>query len=46
MTLSVAGCSGLTINGTPAGTYTFKVTAAGQGSGATVSQTVTLTVTK
>jgi hypothetical protein len=36
----------LTINGTPAGTYTFKVTAAGQGTGATISQTMTLTVTK
>jgi len=46
ITLSAAGCSGLSINGTPAGTYTFKVTAAGQGSGATVSQTITLTVTK
>jgi len=46
ITLSAAGCGGLTINGTPAGTYTFKVTAAGQGTGATISQTMTLTVTK
>jgi sugar lactone lactonase YvrE len=46
MTLSAVGCSGLKMNGTPAGTYTFKVTASGVGSGATVSQTVTLTVTQ
>jgi sugar lactone lactonase YvrE len=45
-TLSASGCGGLTINSTPAGTYTFKVTAAGQGTGATQSQTVTLTVTR
>jgi len=46
MTLSAVGCSGLKVNGTPAGTYTFKVTASGKGSGATVSQTLTLTVTQ
>jgi hypothetical protein len=46
MTLSAVGCSGLKVNGTPAGTYTFKVTASGTGSGATVSQTMTLTVTQ
>jgi hypothetical protein len=46
MTLSAVGCSGLKVNGTPAGTYTFKVTASGEGSGATVSQTMTLTVTQ
>jgi hypothetical protein len=46
MTLTAAGCSGLNVNGTPAGTYTFKVTASGVESGATVSQTMTLTVTQ
>jgi hypothetical protein len=46
MTLSVAGCSGLQMNGTPPGTYSFKVTASGEGSGATVSEIVTLTVTQ
>jgi hypothetical protein len=46
LTLFSAGCSGLHINGTPPGTYTFKVTAAGEGSGATVSQSMTLTVTQ
>jgi sugar lactone lactonase YvrE len=44
--LSMTGCSGLQMNGTPAGTYTFKVTASGQGTGATESQIVTLTVTQ
>jgi hypothetical protein len=44
--LSITGCSGLQMNGTPAGTYTFKVTASGQGTGATESQIVTLTVTQ
>jgi len=44
--LFVSGCSGLNISGTPPGTYTFKVTASGEGGGATVSQTVTLTVTQ
>ena len=46
MMLSAEGCSGLKINGTPVGTYAFKVTASGDGSGATVSQTMTLTVTQ
>jgi hypothetical protein len=46
MTLAATGCSGLNVNGTPAGTYTFKVTASGVESGATVSQTMTLTVTQ
>jgi large repetitive protein len=46
MTLSAVGCAGLKVNGTPAGTYTFKVTASGEGSGATVSETMTLTVTQ
>jgi len=46
MTLFAAGCSGLHVNGTPPGTYSFKVTASGVGSGATESQAVTLTVTQ
>jgi hypothetical protein len=45
MTISVVGCSGLHMSGTPPGTYTFKVTASGKGSGTTLSQPVTLTVT-
>ena len=45
-TLGVSGCSGLQVNGTPAGTYQFKVTAAGQGTGVTQSQVMTLTVTQ
>jgi large repetitive protein len=45
-TLSVTGCAGLQMNGTPAGTYTFKVTASGQGTGATESQVMSLTVTQ
>ncbi len=45
MTISVVGCSGLHVSGTPPGTYTFKVTASGKGSGTTLSQPVTLTVT-
>ena len=44
--LATAGCSGLQMNGTPPGTYTFKVTASGVGTGATVSEMVTLTVTQ
>lgn len=44
--LMVTGCSGLHGASTPPGTYTFKVTASGQGSGATQSQVVTLTVTQ
>jgi sugar lactone lactonase YvrE len=46
MTLSSTGCSGLHINGTPPGTYTFKVTASGINTGVTLSQTMTLTVTQ
>ena len=45
-TLSLSGCAGLQGNGTPPGSYTFKVTASGLGSGATQSQVVTLTVTQ
>jgi sugar lactone lactonase YvrE len=46
MTLTVSGCSGLHINSTPPGTYTFKVTATGLNTGTTQSQTMTLTVTQ
>jgi hypothetical protein len=45
VTLSVTGCAGLQVNGTPAGSYTFKVTASGQGTGVTESQVMNLTVT-
>jgi hypothetical protein len=44
-TVGMSGCAGgLQINGTPAGTYTFKITASGQGTGITESQTMTLIV--
>jgi len=42
--LGASGCSGLTTNGTPPGSYTFNVTAVGQGTGATTVQLMTLTV--
>ncbi len=41
---AITGCGGLQMNSTPAGTYTFQVTAVGQTSGVSESQTVTLTV--
>jgi hypothetical protein len=44
--LSSTGCGGLQQNGTPAGTYTFKVSATGAGTGVSESQTMTLTVTQ
>lgn len=46
ITMGVTGCSGLTTAGTPAGTYTIKVTASGQGTGATQADAMTLTVTQ
>lgn len=46
LTLSLSGCAGLQGSGTPPGIYTFKVTASGQGSGVTQSQTLALTVTQ
>ncbi len=46
LTSTLSGCAGLQASGTPPGTYTFKVTASGQGTGATKSQAVTLTVTQ
>ncbi len=45
-TFGTVGCGGLTTSSTPAGTYTFQVTALGQGSGASQAQTITLTVAK
>jgi len=44
--LSLSGCAGLQVNGTPAGVYNFKVVAAGQGTGVTETQNMTLTVTQ
>jgi hypothetical protein len=46
LTLTASGCGGLTVNGTPAGTYTFSVAATGQGTGASEAQNFTLTVTQ
>jgi hypothetical protein len=46
ITFMISGCSGLHGASTPPGTYSFKVTASGQGSGATQSQVVALTVTQ
>ena len=42
----LSGCGGLQVNGTPAGTYVFQVTATGTGTGVTHSMDVTLTVTQ
>jgi large repetitive protein len=47
LAVTLGGCSsGLQTQSTPPGTYMFKVTASGQGSGATQSQAVTLAVTQ
>ena len=46
LTAGLSGCGGLHINGTPPGTYVFKVTAMGTGTGATQATDVTLTVTQ
>ncbi len=46
MAMMISGCSGLQSASTAPGTYTFKVTASGVGSGATQSQVLTLTVTQ
>jgi hypothetical protein len=45
-TLGITGCSGLQMSGTPAGTYSFKVTAAGQQTNITETQVMTMTVTQ
>ncbi len=42
----VSGCGTLQVNGTPAGTYTFNVTAIGHTTAATQSAPMTLTVTQ
>jgi sugar lactone lactonase YvrE len=44
VSLGATGCAGLTVNSTPAGSYTFQVTAVGQQSGVSVAQTMSLTV--
>ena len=46
LAVGATGCAGLSSASTPAGTYTFLVTASGKGSGATQSQTIVMTVTK
>ena len=46
LTATLSGCAGLQGTGTPPGTYIFKVTASGEGTGATQSQDLTLTVTQ
>ena len=46
LSAGLSGCSGLHINGTPAGTYVFQVTATGTGTGVTQSMDITLTVTQ
>jgi hypothetical protein len=46
LSAGLSGCGGLQINGTPAGTYVFQVTATGTGTGVTQSIDVTLTVTQ
>ncbi len=43
-TAGMTGCAGLQSTGTPAGTYSFKVTASGQGTGATKAAVMNLTV--
>ncbi len=44
--MSTTGCGGLSVNGTPPGTYTFKVVGTAQGAGTTQVETVTLVVTQ
>jgi hypothetical protein len=44
LAVGLSGCSGLNIDGTPAGTYSFKLTASGNGTGVTESMDMTLTV--
>lgn len=44
LTLGLSGCGTLNQSSTPAGTYTFKITASGVASGVTQSTPVTLTV--
>ena len=44
MTLTSTGCGSIQVNSTPAGNYTFQVTARGQNTGVAESQTITLNV--
>jgi hypothetical protein len=44
MTLGLSGCGALYVNGTPPGTYMFKVIASGEKTGVTQSQNIVLTV--
>ena len=46
LSVGLNGCSGLHVNGTPAGTYVFQVSATGTGTGVTQAIDVTLTVTQ
>jgi large repetitive protein len=46
LSTALSGCGGLSINGTPAGTYIFQVTATGTGTGTTQAMDMTLTVTQ
>lgn len=46
LALGVSGCGTLNQSGTPAGTYSFKITASGLKTGVTQSTDMTLTVTK
>ncbi|WP_158793450.1 Ig-like domain repeat protein [Granulicella sp. L60] len=46
LVVGISGCGTLNVNGTPAGTYTFKVTAVGLKTGISQSTNVTLTVQK
>jgi hypothetical protein len=46
VTLSATGCAGIQMSSTPAGKYSFKVTASGAATGVTQSQVMTLTVTQ
>ena len=46
VTLGASGCSGLSTNGTPPGSYTFKIVGTGQSSGISETQTITMVVTQ
>jgi large repetitive protein len=46
LSTALSGCGGLSINGTPQGTYVFQVTATGTGTGVTQAMDMTLTVTQ
>jgi hypothetical protein len=46
VSIAVSGCGTLQVNGTPAGNYTFNVTAIGHTTAATQSAAMTLTVTQ